>query len=458
MLKEHSSFVKQSIAFLDCIILSVVFYLTYSYVADYKVLSPIWEYRLVLVGYLIFYLYFAWSNSLFSVMQFNWYKGLYRRVITIFVSSGVFGAAILYLMPDQYNSRMLYLLFNIAAFVVILIEKYALKTFFVRLRKKNKNITPIFLFGRGRTISGLSKELALNPHWGYRVTKKLDISITLEEFEEVLKSDYVEEVFFCFPRSITNDGFTIDPYLRICEQMGRPARVFVNLSSSTFFAKWEYSKFLGQSTFISHTVELDPDQIIFKRFFDMVGGLIGFMILAAVYIPIAILIKTTSKGPVLFKQIRVGKNGKRFKIYKFRSMANDAEERKKDLEDKNELEGAVFKMKNDPRITSVGKFIRKYSLDELPQFINVLRGDMSLVGTRPPTPDEVREYKSWHHRRISNKPGVTGLWQVSGRNSIKDFDEVVKLDLKYIDSWSIWLDIKIIIKTIFVVFKKDNAY
>ena len=154
----------------------------------------------------------------------------------------------------------------------------------------------------------------------------------------------------------------------------------------------------------------------------------------------------------------MGKNGKRFIIYKFRSMTHDAEEKKKELQNQNELDGAVFKMKNDPRITGVGKFIRKYSLDEFPQFINVLKGEMSLVGTRPPTPEEVNEYENWHHRRISNKPRVTGLWQVSGRNSIKDFDEIVKLDLKYIDSWNIWLDITIIFKTIATVFTKNDSY
>jgi lipopolysaccharide/colanic/teichoic acid biosynthesis glycosyltransferase len=126
--------------------------------------------------------------------------------------------------------------------------------------------------------------------------------------------------------------------------------------------------------------------------------------------------------------------------------------------DKNELQGAVFKMRNDPRITPVGRFMRKFSLDELPQFINVLRGDMSLVGTRPPTPDEVNKYQKWHYRRMSIRPGITGLWQVSGRNRIQDFDDIVKLDLKYIDSWSIWLDIKILFKTLFVVFQRDEAY
>jgi lipopolysaccharide/colanic/teichoic acid biosynthesis glycosyltransferase len=136
----------------------------------------------------------------------------------------------------------------------------------------------------------------------------------------------------------------------------------------------------------------------------------------------------------------------------------DAEQRKKELLDKNELEGAIFKIRDDPRITGIGKFIRRFSIDELPQFINVLKGEMSLVGTRPPTPEEVCQYEKWHYRRISVRPGITGLWQVSGRNKISNFDEIVKLDLKYIDTWSLWLDFKIIFKTIFVIFQRNSAF
>jgi len=211
-------------------------------------------------------------------------------------------------------------------------------------------------------------------------------------------------------------------------------------------------------TLISHTVELDPDQVLFKRIFDIMGGLVGLSVLVVFYPVLAAAIKLTSPGPVFFKQVRVGKNGKRFVIYKFRSMHVDAEKRRGELEADNELRGAVFKIKDDPRITPVGGIIRKLSLDELPQFINVVKGEMSLVGTRPPTPEEVSGYQKWHHRRISIRPGMTGLWQVSGRNRVEDFDEIVKLDLKYIDSWSIWLDITIILRTVVVLFRRDEAF
>jgi len=193
-------------------------------------------------------------------------------------------------------------------------------------------------------------------------------------------------------------------------------------------------------------------KLLVKRAMDILGGLVGMLITLLVLPFVAVAIKLDSPGPVLFSQIRIGRNGRRFKIYKFRSMYVDAEERKKELQKQNEMQGLMFKIENDPRITRVGKFIRKTSIDELPQFYNVVKGDMSLVGTRPPTADEFEKYNQYYRRRISMTPGLTGLWQVSGRSEIDNFDDVVKYDLKYIDSWSLTLDIKILFKTIWVVF------
>lgn len=197
--------------------------------------------------------------------------------------------------------------------------------------------------------------------------------------------------------------------------------------------------------------------LILKRLLDIVGGLVGIIITGILTVFVGIAIKIDSPGPIFFSQIRIGRNGRRFKIYKFRSMYIDAEERKRELEAQNEMTGLMFKMKDDPRITKVGAFIRKTSLDEFPQFLNVLKGDMSLVGTRPPTEAEFTQYNEYYRRRISMTPGLTGMWQVSGRSDIEDFDEIVKLDLQYIDNWSLGLDIRILFKTISVVFKGSGA-
>lgn len=194
-----------------------------------------------------------------------------------------------------------------------------------------------------------------------------------------------------------------------------------------------------------------------KRFIDIIGAIVGLIISAPIILLVAVPLLLESRGGLFFKQQRVGRNGRLFYMYKLRSMYADAEQRKKEFEEKNHMQGLMFKMDNDPRITKVGRFIRKFSIDELPQFYNVLRGDMSLVGTRPPTLDEFEQYSSHHKRRLSMRPGITGLWQVSGRSQIEDFEEVVRLDCQYIDNWSPGLDIKILFKTLGVVFTGHGA-
>lgn len=193
-------------------------------------------------------------------------------------------------------------------------------------------------------------------------------------------------------------------------------------------------------------------ELLLKRLMDIAGALVGCFICILFGIIVAPLIFLEDPGPIIFKQKRVGRNGKYFYIYKFRSMYQDAEAKLQTLKDQNEMQGFMFKMKNDPRITKVGKFLRKTSIDELPQFFNVLEGSMSLIGTRPPTVNEYQQYSAHHKRRISIKPGITGLWQVSGRSEITDFEEIVRLDCFYIDHWSITGDIKILLKTFAAVF------
>lgn len=225
----------------------------------------------------------------------------------------------------------------------------------------------------------------------------------------------------------------------------------------------------GYKVFTTTDNYASPLHLAFKRLIDIIGGLLGSFITVIIIIIIGPKIKKESPGPVLFKQTRIGRNGKRFTCYKLRSMYMDAEERKQELMKQNRVQdGMMFKMDFDPRIignkmvdgkqvTGIGEFIRRTSLDEFPQFFNVLMNQMSLVGTRPPTEDEWDKYKYHHRARLATKPGITGLWQVSGRSSITDFEEVVRLDTEYIQNWSIGLDIRILLKTVKVVLKKDGA-
>ncbi|WP_349654851.1 sugar transferase [Mesobacillus sp. AQ2] len=219
------------------------------------------------------------------------------------------------------------------------------------------------------------------------------------------------------------------------------------------------NSYMAKEALLLEDFKEKKNYMFLKRLIDIIGSFIGIFLLGFVFIVTAIAIKLDDpKGPVFFAQKRVGLNGKEFNMFKFRSMVTNAEEKLEELLRYNEIQGAMFKMKNDPRITKVGRIIRKTSIDELPQLFNVLRGEMSLVGPRPPLPREVKEYTDYDMQRLFVVPGCTGLWQVSGRSSI-GFDEMVNLDLQYIAKRSIWFDLKIIIKTVFVLLlNKDDAY
>lgn len=210
---------------------------------------------------------------------------------------------------------------------------------------------------------------------------------------------------------------------------------------------------------MSEVIENERSNILYeviKRIIDIVASFTGLILLSPLILIVSILIKLESKGEVIFKQKRVGLNGKEFYMYKFRSMVINAEELKEQLESQNEMSGPMFKIKDDPRITKVGKFIRKTSIDELPQLINVIKGDMSLVGPRPSLPKEVKKFEPWMMERLEVKPGLTCIWQISGRNNI-DFEDWMKLDIKYVRERSIKLDIKLILKTVLVLFGDKNA-
>ena len=269
-----------------------------------------------------------------------------------------------------------------------------------------------------------------------------------------IHKNWVDEVFFALlehvdiPKKIMKD----------CNRMG--VVTHVQLAALNELGKNQVVEEIAGYMVLSSSINVVSSwQLLVKRLMDIAGGLVGCIFTGIIYIFIAPIMKVKSPGPVFFSQVRMGKNGKPFKIYKFRSMYMDAEERKKELMEKNNIkDGLMFKMDDDPRIIKgIGHFIRKTSLDEFPQFWNILKGDMSLVGTRPPTMDEWDKYELHHRRRLANKPGLTGMWQVSGRSEITDFEEVVELDTKYIEQWSIGLDIKILFKTVTVVFTGSGA-
>lgn len=292
----------------------------------------------------------------------------------------------------------------------------------------------------------------------------LPIKAGFEDFMTWVRRDALDEVYLDVPY---DSGASLENYLAELESMGLDVHFSVPLLEKLYRGHpgegWRSQAAAslerrGNTYLIGiSTVHHNIRDMLLKRIIDICGALVGLVISIPFIAIVAIPLKIESPGPLFFKQKRVGLNGRYFYIYKLRSMYMDAEERKKELMAKNEMNGFMFKMTDDPRITKVGKFIRKTSIDELPQFWNVLRGDMSLVGTRPPTVDEYKHYESHHKRRLSMKPGITGMWQVSGRSSIENFEDVVSLDTQYIDNWSLGLDIQILIKTVAVVFAGSGA-
>ncbi|MGH2466538.1 MAG: sugar transferase, partial [Candidatus Limnocylindrales bacterium] len=266
----------------------------------------------------------------------------------------------------------------------------------------------------------------------------------LEDIEAILHARVVDEVAICLPA--TSIGL-VEPIARLCEEEGRIVRIPIDEVAGLTVPGGRLEDFDGLAVL---SLVYGPDRIIgllVKRAVDVAGALVGLVVLSPVFVALGTIVLVGEGAPILFHQARVGLHGRAFRMVKFRTMVPDAEAQVAELEELNEVQGQAFKLTDDPRISRVGRFLRRTSLDELPQLWNVLSGSMSLVGPRPPLPREVAAYDLWHRRRLSMKPGITGLWQVSARREV-DFDRWVALDLDYIDRWSLWLDFKIMLRTI----------
>jgi exopolysaccharide biosynthesis polyprenyl glycosylphosphotransferase len=335
-------------------------------------------------------------------------------------------------------------------------------------RLSTKKVSQMLVVTSSERLDMVMKQIASEPAWGRSITgicilddsrqgetiNGIPVVANYYDVIDYIKGGVVDEVFMHVSYT---DGKYVKEFINKVEEMGITVYLNINVLDGYDNIGNNICNINGIPVMTFATKTFTWNQLFLKRVIDICGALVGLVITAVVTPFVAVPLLLESPGPLFFRQKRVGRNGRYFKIVKFRSMYMDAEERKKELMAQNEMSGAMFKMTNDPRVTKVGKFIRATSIDELPQFWNVLMGDMSLVGTRPPTVDEFKEYSPYHKRRLSLKPGLTGMWQVSGRSNIEDFEEVVRLDLEYIDNWSIALDIKILLKTIVVVFAKVGS-
>lgn len=378
-------------------------------------------------------------------------------------------AVILYFLNllDAY-SRLVFFYFFIIDCALMLCVHQLWKKYLPALYRYFRESRKILLVADQSLAEALAHDMISTKDFSYEV-----IGIVVTDAEKVLDqiggvpvvSDAAGLVEYCIGASLDEVLVAVNDaqYGRILEIMETLAEMGITvhyripvpeLAGANQKALSQFGRFYTV-TYANRFVPVG--QVILKRALDLLGAAAGCVILAALTLVVGPLIKLESPGPVFFSQKRVGRNGRIFKMYKFRSMYADAEERKKELMNQNEMNGLMFKMENDPRITKIGGFLRKTSLDEFPQFVNILKGDMSLVGTRPPTLDEFAHYSPYHKKRLSFRPGLTGMWQVNGRSEITDFEEIVRLDVEYIDNWSFILDIKILLKTVLEVLKGKGA-
>jgi exopolysaccharide biosynthesis polyprenyl glycosylphosphotransferase len=351
----------------------------------------------------------------------------------------VMAAAISFVGPDSSNRFIV--LFTLVIDYVFLVSY---RLILMKLTKRRAlEVRHVAVVGSGATAHDFARTLETHRVWGFKVMGVY----SRDEVRRLLEDGGVDELILVADREGL-DEFT-DTFL-LCEELGVTARVVLNFFPHSI-ARIELHEFEGYPLLSFSTTPTNEAVMFLRRVLDVV--LAGAMLLIVgplLMLPTAILIKLTSRGRVLFKQTRSGRNGRQFVMYKFRSMVDNAEQLRVELEGLNEMDGPVFKCSRDPRITFIGKIIRRFSIDELPQLFNVVRGDMSLVGPRPPLPEEVARYERWQRRRLSMKPGMTCLWQISGRNEVS-FEDWMKLDLVYIDNWSLLLDLKILLKTVPVV-------
>ncbi len=361
------------------------------------------------------------------------------------------------LLGKDQISRSWVLLFGVFSALLLLSEKLFLRISSRYLRSRGFNYRTVLVVGTNQAAQRIADSIHGHRFWGYRILgfvindvppddpwpARYPILGELADMPAIIEKNVIDDVIFAVSRRDLDR--LEDLYLSLQEQ-GIRTRFAVNLFPHTQ-ARAQLEELDGMPLLSFATGPTSPLPLMAKRLLDVALSLLLLLLGLPVVAAIALLIKITSHGDVLFRQTRCGLNGRIFTLYKFRTMVENAEQRRRELEHLNEMNGPVFKLRSDPRVTALGRILRRFSLDELPQFWNVLRGDMSLVGPRPPIPEEVAHYKRWQRRRLSMKPGLTCLWQVSGRNEI-DFDRWMQLDLEYIDSWSPMLDLKILLRTI----------
>jgi len=465
MLKQRAKVVAGGLRLFDMAVLGVAFPIAY-YVRDTVLLAegavarrgglyPITTYWPLLASTIL-----VWQLS-------SWWSGLYARYRTLGIFTEIFRlarsvvvlsvivAAGQFLLKQQDLSRLFVGVYYTTVFVLLVANRLALRLVAHAARRRGRNTRTFAVVGSGEMAEAIVETIGAHQEWGYRfagyvledaaaVPPRAKVLGRLSDMGDLLEAHVLDEVIFGVPRERLD---AIEEAVSLCEEQGVSVRVLLNSFLSNRRSRMSVEELEGIPMLAFSRTPSDVAPLVAKRIFDIVVSAMAVILLAPLFIGLAIAIKLESPGPVFFRQRRVGLNGREFWLYKFRSMCHDAEAKLAHVRDRNEMDGPVFKMREDPRVTRVGRFLRKTSLDEFPQFWNVLKGEMSVVGPRPPIRSEVKLYKRWQRRRLSVKPGITCTWQVSGRNEV-DFAQWMELDLHYIDNWSLWHDLKIVLRTI----------
>jgi exopolysaccharide biosynthesis polyprenyl glycosylphosphotransferase len=384
---------------------------------------------------------------------------IWKVLRTGVVSLVVLGSVVFVLKMEQ-TSRLYVAVFSATSIVLLGISKSLWRHILDYSFRQGYNLMNLLIVGTGKRAMEFIDVVKAHSNWGFNIVGLVDddpkllgkqvmdykVIGRISDIPRLLRENVIDRIIFVIPRMWLN---RIEEAIWHCEREGVSTAVSVDLYKPKL-AQLKLSNFADIPLIIYQTSPAKEWQLFLKRLFDIVVSGLLLIILLPLLIFAALGVIFSSRGPVFFRQTRSGMNGRTFVLLKFRSMFVGSEMKKKELERQNEMDGPVFKMKRDPRVTRFGRFMRKFSIDELPQLINVFRGDMSLVGPRPPIPAEVELYETWQRRRLSMKPGLTCIWQVSGRNNV-DFEKWMEMDLQYIDNFSLWLDFSLLVRTVFVV-------
>lgn len=465
MLKEHDQFFRRIVIILDCFVIGSASFGAYILINNLSYFCPS---IVELQPNLPLYNKYAWMIViivplwLISLSYFKMYKSMREKSILdlfwIIFEASLLAILMLSAIDFFFNLGILSRAFIIILFtsivVMLSIERLCILAFLQYIRQSGYNYRALLVVGSGDRANNFARMIESHPHWGLKIVGFIDeenkiglkvgkskVMGSFKDLAKILDENIVSEVVFILPRKWLAQ---LEDYIKICEKVGVKATIAVDFFN-TSIAKPIVTELNGLPLLTLDTTPVDEFQLFLKRIIDIVIASIALILSLPVFIVYSVALKLTSPGPILFKQKRCGLYGRIFTLYKFRTMVVDADKMLDKVKDFNESDGPIFHSRSDPRVIPLGRVLRKTSLDELPQLINVLKGDMSVIGPRPPLPEEVMEYERWQRRRLSLRPGIVCTWQVTRRFQ-PDFQKWMKMDMDYIDNWSLGLDFGILLK------------